>query len=235
MKLLINKSMTAENGVAVEQHSITRIELSPDLETLYIDIESYASEDARVTGAGPAWSYRIAATVAGLTLTGGLHAGIVAAVLADATFEGGEETADVSDELATVQARQWAAIKAHRNAIELSPFSYDSHDYDGDAVAQRRIIGAVAAALVERVEWLTTSVKALATHDSVTLGAEPTFSQTWTLADDTTEDLDEAGMFGLGMALLDRTATAFATARDLYDEIMAATTTEDAEAVAWPG
>ncbi len=173
--------------------------------------------------------------MSGLVLTDGLHAGLVAAVLADDTFSGGSALADASDDLATAQARRWSEIRAIRDSLELGPVTYDSARFDADAVAQRHIIGANGAATVARMQWLVACVEALATAASVTLPDAPATTIDWTRTDDTTVTLDEAGIFGLGGALMEHVAGAYATGRTLRDEIDAAASVEDVMAVVWPG
>jgi hypothetical protein len=117
--------------------------------------------------------------------------------------------------LAQIKAAQWAAIKAERSAREFGGFTWDGSAFDSDAISQSRIQGAAQLAQL-----------AIA-------GAQP-FSIDWTLADNSTRTLNATEMISVGIAMGAHIETQHGIARTLRQQINAATTTEQVEAVAWP-
>lgn len=111
---------------------------------------------------------------------------------------------------AKVQA--WERIKISRAVAEVAPFVCGGATYDRDLA---RISGAVQLALLAN------------------LSGSP-FSVAWTLADNTVKTLDGPGMIAVGEALGVKTQSIFDTARQLRDQINAATTVTQVDAIVWP-
>ncbi len=118
-------------------------------------------------------------------------------------------------DLAQHKEDRWTYIKTRRDQAEGSPFTWSTYTFDGDSSSQQRIQGAVQLAV-------------LATQ------AQQPFSIDWTLFDNTVATLDAMAMFGVGQALATSVGTAYAIGRALRDEIAAATTQEEVEAIDWP-
>lgn len=112
--------------------------------------------------------------------------------------------------LADFKAAQWEAIKLARTQAEYAGFTWDGSTFDSDATSQNRITGAVTLAQMSAA-----------------------FTIDWTLKDNTTRTLDQAGMLQVGAALGMHVAAQFSRAQGLRAAIEAATTRADVEAVVW--
>jgi hypothetical protein len=116
--------------------------------------------------------------------------------------------------LAELAAEAWKAIKAKRDAVEMSPFAYQGHEYDGDADTQRRI-----------------AIYAEAGRAAVAAGLP--FSIDFAAADDTLVTLtadDFAEMLATKAAQIN---AAFVEARRLRAKIKAATSAADLAKIKW--
>lgn len=116
--------------------------------------------------------------------------------------------------LAALKFEKWAEIKAQRDAVEFGPFEWDGSVFDGDKMAQGRIVGKVLAATL-----------------AIDRGAA--FEQTWKLADNSFRTLDATDMIAVGEALDANISTAHATAAVLWLQLQAAATAEAVAAVTW--
>jgi len=105
---------------------------------------------------------------------------------------------------------QWAMIKQARSQSEYAGFMWDGSKFDSDAISQNRITGAVSLAMMS-----------------------PEFTIGWTLFDNTVRTLNQTDMLQVGAALGAHVATQFAKGVILREQINAATTSEEVEAVVW--
>ena len=117
--------------------------------------------------------------------------------------------------LPALKAAQWEVIKAERMAREYSTFVWDGSEFDCDRDGTGKVLGAVQTALIAAQ-------------------ANQPFSIDWTLADNTVRTLSGADMIGAGMALSAQVSSIYDTARLLREQIEAATTAEEVQAVTWP-
>lgn len=113
--------------------------------------------------------------------------------------------------LSDIQDRKWEAIKAAREAMKNSPIEVGGITVDSDAKSRENIMGAV-----------------------LEMQATGRTSRTWTLADNTRQTLTLSQLVSIGAAIADRTETLQNLSQDLRQEIYAATTPAEVEAVAWP-
>lgn len=113
------------------------------------------------------------------------------------------------------QMAKWSAIKAHRNRIEFSNFDALNYVFDGDALSQTKIQGAVQLA-------------------SLSLMAGGSFQIDWTLADNAVVILSAQDMIAVGQALAVKIQSVYNTARQLRQQIDQAQTKEEIEAIGWP-
>jgi hypothetical protein len=109
---------------------------------------------------------------------------------------------------------KWAVIKAARTAAEFGSFTYNGMVFDGDVDAQRRLSG-----------YISVSKGALASGIP--------FQAAFTLADNTQVLLEAADFVGIELAKMMSVAQAFSHAVALRDQIEAATTPKEVEAVQW--
>jgi hypothetical protein len=105
---------------------------------------------------------------------------------------------------------KWRQIKQARSQAEYAGFTWDGSTFDSDAISQNRITGAVALAQMSS-----------------------TFSIGWVLADNTVRTLNQSDMLQVGAALGAHVAAIFAKGVLLREQIEAATTKEQVEAIVW--
>jgi len=113
-------------------------------------------------------------------------------------------------QLDELKAAQWEAIKVARDAAEFSSFVWDGSEFDADALSQQRIIGAAQLAEIN-----------------------PTYEVDWTLANNNVRTLNATQMKSVGVALGAHVNAQHVKARGLRQQIQAATTREEVEAVTW--
>lgn len=123
----------------------------------------------------------------------------------------GEDWADLRT-LEQTKADRWEKIKATRDSIEHGGFTWDGSTFDSDLASQNKIIGAVQLANV----------------------TGPNFTIDWTLANNSVRTLSAADMVEVGKTLGLHVSTQHAIARGLRQQIEAATTAQEVEAIAWP-
>ena len=106
--------------------------------------------------------------------------------------------------------KAWDKIKIVRNKTIEEGFTWDGSLFDSTQTSQQQINGAVTLAMLN-----------------------PAFSVTWTLANNTTRVLNQTDMFQIGAALGSHVQTQFAKGVALRQQIEAATTQLEVEAVIW--
>jgi hypothetical protein len=116
--------------------------------------------------------------------------------------------------LADLKADKWGQIKAARAAEEFGGFTLNGQVFDSDAISQSRIQGAVLLATLATSAGLPYSI-------------------TWTLADNTTVDLDAQGMMAVGIALGQHVSGSHSKARELRAQIEAAESKEALDSIEW--
>jgi hypothetical protein len=115
--------------------------------------------------------------------------------------------------LDVLRAAKWEAVKAERDRREAAGFTYLGKVFDSDPTSVIRLTVAVAAAR----SAISTGVTGL--------------SFTWTLQDNTVATMSAEEFIGLPLALADNANTIHQHARGLREQIEAATTAEDIEAI----
>lgn len=109
---------------------------------------------------------------------------------------------------------KWARIKALRDAAEEAGFVWDGSTFDSDKTSQSRIQGAAQLATLAQMT------------------GSP-FSIDWTLADNTVRTLTAADMIAVGTAMGVHISTQHAIGRIKRQQIDAATTPEELDAIQW--
>lgn len=112
------------------------------------------------------------------------------------------------------KAATWAAVKTGRDAELYDSFVWDGSRFDSDQVSQTRIQGAVQLA-------------------TIALSQGQNISIDWTLYDNTTRTLSATDFVQLGVALGTFVTTLFAAGVTLRDQIVAATTVQQVDAIKW--
>lgn len=211
----IMKTVQADNGVTINYHRATRLEVDLVANIALVQVNSHASEDAALSGLPVAWQWRINVPVEqlagdGATLVGEVEGALI--MLETSPFNGGSRIADHADTIDSARGRAWIAVKAARAAAESGNFTYDGGEYQ---INVGQVNGGVTMAMLAK-------------------SAGQPYSVTWTLADNTRRDLDADGMIALGVTMGQHIDAIYATGRQLRDQIDAATTIEAVEAIAWP-
>ena len=134
----------------------------------------------------------------------------------DGLFAGATYMADAAvDDIETARARKWADIKAERDRLECGGFDMPGIGrFDSDADSRARIVGAVTAAKIAQ-------------------DAGQPYTIAWTLADNSTADLDAAGIIAVGFALLAHIDAIHQRSRALREQIDAAQDSQVISAICW--
>lgn len=106
---------------------------------------------------------------------------------------------------------KWEAIKAARNAAEKSTFVWNGHIVDADMA---RLNGAATSVMIAQAQGYG-------------------YSDTWTLADNSTLPVSGADILEMGLALAAHVSACHARGRALRQQILACTTKEQVDAIEW--
>lgn len=209
----IIQQLTAPNGTPIGYHRVTQIRVDYEANIASLTIRSHVNEQAAIDRLPHAWTddyvVPIASLDGSLTLREDAEQAVIKIV--ELPFYGGAIVADLGGSLEAAKERAWADVKAARSVAEAGTVVFDGGGYQADIV---RINGAVQLAVLAKAS-----------------GAP--FSETWTLTDNTTRELDADQVIGLGMALGQYVSNVFATGRALREQINAATTIEEVQAIRW--
>lgn len=114
-----------------------------------------------------------------------------------------------------VKAEQWEAVKAGRDATIFSTLTWDGSVFQVDDDSQQRIQGAVQLARLAQS------------------AGQNDWAISWTLADNSVRQLSITDMVNLGLALGTFVQSNWNKATSLRDQINAAQTAAEVEAIAW--
>lgn len=109
---------------------------------------------------------------------------------------------------------KWKEIKRQRDVAEFATFTYNNMEFDGDLDAQRRLTA-----------YISVSKSSIA--------AGQPFETEFTLANNTNVTLTAQDFVGIELAKVQAVAAAFNHASALRDQIDAATTVQEVEAITW--
>lgn len=209
---MIEKAFTTGLGADAHFHVVSEITASHPFDAIMARVNSYASQAAYSAGAGVLWTQpvKMPVDIIGGTLPDYVENWLVTSP--DSPFSGGQIVADQSATLGAAKDRAWVRIKLARAAAEAGNFIYDGGSYQAD---KERINGAVTLAMLAKSQ-----------------GAS--FSETWTLTDNSTRTLDADQMIAMGIALGEYISGIYATGRALRAQKDAAATIEEVQAVGWP-
>lgn len=208
----ILKIIKAANGIPVDYHKPVKLEVDFRAGTAFVAVQSHADEDAALSGLPVAWGWNIPISASVLSQGDDILGAIeVALVGAGMPFEGGTVIVDQSDTLQGARERAWGAIKAARAIAEEGNFIFDGGSYQADKV---RINGAVQLAVIAKSNGTA-------------------YSETWTLTDNTTRQLDADQVIALGLALGVHVSGVYAKGRALRVAINQADSIEAVNAIRW--
>lgn len=210
----IIKNISTDNGLT-RTHRVVKAEIVND--SLRLQVDMFAGINDAAQGCNLLWQeYPVLPLVVLDTLDpwGSIERALVeqaGGLLAGGTIM---STAP-GDDLENARARKWTEIKAERDALESGGFDLAGVGrFDSDAESRARIVGAAMAAKIAR-------------------DAGQAYAIRWTLADNTTVELDADGVIDVGFALLAHTDGIHQRSRAFYAAIQAAETTDAVEAIRW--
>lgn len=214
------KEIQAPNGVSVTYHILSNASIDMQLGTIRLYVRSYPNEEASLQGKPHACAFNdLSFPLSAIAMTeDGLVAALECALIGqdgDASanlFRGGVLVEDRNGTLQAAKDRAWSSIKAARAVAEQGNFIYDDGSYQADIM---RINGAVQLATLAK-------------------SSGAAYSETWTLTDNTTRQLNADQVIGLGIALGQYVSSQYATGRALRVAINEAATIEAVNAIRWP-
>ena len=115
-------------------------------------------------------------------------------------------------ELEAVKSDKWVEVRTARDAAEHGGFTWDGSVFDSDPESQTKIIGATQLANMNPASFL----------------------MDWTLQDNTVRTLTGAQMVAVGQALAVHVNAQHVLGRTLRQQIEAATTVAEVNAIHWP-
>lgn len=216
----ILKEVLAPNGVNVTYHVLSNASIDAQLGIVRLHVRSYPNEEASLQGKPHACAFNDLSFP--LDVIAMNEDGLVAALERALTgndggahsnvFFGGVLVDDRSGTLQEAKKRTWSAIKAARAVAVQGNFMYDGGSYQADMA---RINGAVQLAVLAKASG-------------------EAYSETWTLTDNTTRQLDADQVVALGVALGQFVSGVYATGRALRAQVNQAETIEAVNAIGWP-
>lgn len=197
------KKITSPNGVPVEYHRIIKAELLSDSEVINVQVGSWASEEAFVSGFPAAWNTYTAVP------SNNLYATIQTQLLQTQDFEQATLLAE-SSPLSVLRQRKWLQIKAAQITQETGGFTFMGSKFDSDLSSQTKIQGAALQA-----------------------AQDPGVSRDWTLADNSIKQLNAEELVELNRALIAHIEQAHSHAQELRALLDAATTPDAINQITW--
>lgn len=211
----INKQFKSPSGASVAYHVARRIEAQLDdaSQSLLIQVASWPSpQDFDATeGKSPTWVDWYPVPASAVLAAADISASVEQALVAAGGAFAGGAVEPTRDDLPGARARRWANIKQTRDILDGAPITHGAFQVDGDQQSRNDIMGAVMA---------------------MQLGG-PT-SRLWRCADNVMRELTLADLVAIGQAIAARRQALIETSDQLWQQLQAATTTAQVEAVVWP-
>jgi len=113
-----------------------------------------------------------------------------------------------------LKEEKWTEVKAARDAFEFGSFTHNALEFDCNQISQQRIGQAAQAAMFA-------------------LSVSQSFSQDWTLKDNSVVTLDAQQMINVALAMGQHISQAHSQSRLLRTAIYGATTPEEVQAITW--
>ncbi|RZA26856.1 MAG: DUF4376 domain-containing protein [Proteobacteria bacterium] len=211
----IEISVRNPSGVTLRFHRATRVTIDLLTGMAQVIVASHADQEAYNTNPMlVAWTWPLDFIATEFLADGASLDAIEEKLITweGSPFQGGNQVVDSIETLDVARRRAWAAVKAARAAAEGGVFAFDENIYDADTL---RISGAVQLAVLAKANDLP-------------------YSETWTLADNSTRALDADQVIALGIALGQYVSSVYSTGRALRAQIEAAETIEALNAIRWP-
>jgi hypothetical protein len=201
----ILKSISTPNGATATYHRVVSVEgRFPDL---VVNVQSFADRDAFIAGKPPLTSTPV--PYAAGELLDELEAG----ALLHENFAGGYIDSATDETVEVLKTRQWAKLMTHRDGLMYAPIPYQDYAVNADMDSQVKMLGAIL--------MLQTSTD-----------LNPT--KVWRCSDNVMRPLTLPDIFGIGVAISNRTQSLIDITDALWQRMTAATDEETVLAIHWP-
>lgn len=208
--MAFSKQITLPNGIPGNYHKILSINSTADLKELEVKVGSWISRDSYLQNNPAAWNHYHKIPIGATVDVANNYIKI------QEPFVGATEIEELDNTtLEGSKLSKWTTIKNHRDWLEYAGFTWDNSTFDSDPQSQSRIQGGVQLALMAQQ-------------------SNQPFSINWTLKDNTVRTLNIQDMLAVGQALASHIQTLHQTSRTLREQLNAATTVEQVQAIGWP-
>ena len=215
--MFLHHPTQSSDGIAVSHHRINTASVQGDCTVIELRVESWPSEEQRITGGPAVARWYLQAPTDGLDLSNGLQAAVLSAVLAHEAFAGATPLPDADGTVANAKVRRRVMLEAEREQRLQGTFTSGGRVFDLRRSAN--LSGAVLDAVIAQM-----------------LG-EP-FSQFWVLADNSSVFLTAAETIAAGRLAKSVITGLWQTGQGLRDQLAAIDdetgTLAEVAAVVWP-
>lgn len=211
----IFKEIISPTGNTLNYHKVKKIEFVAETDLICVTVFSYANESIYIESSGNSLSWVCEHKFQSHLLSTFSESAIdnmLISVFNSPFYQG--TVIDAIQSLDSIKVRKWAIIKQIRNSVEMGSFNWNNLLFNSDYISQSRIQGATQLA-------------------TLALMNQQPFVIEWTLADNTVQTLDAEQMISVGQAMANHINECHIKARALRQQIEAATTKEEVEAVTW--
>lgn len=201
------KTFTAPNGAVLTYHRVGKAEVFPDNASFWI--QSWVDEQAFLDGKPPLYNTPMQINSV-LTLLAQLETSVVEG---DNPFGGATIVSAAGADIEQLRRRQWAAIKDSRDKLDNKPIPVPGADFslDGDQSSRIDIMGGIMSMQASGVETIE-----------------------WRCADNVMRSLTLQQLTASGTAIAARRAMLIGISDPLYQQLQAAGTAAEIEAIIWP-
>ena len=197
------KDIVLPNGSTGKYHKIVRIETAQELDSLRVQVASWASIEFYNSKAGAIWNSYINIPIGDLlTTTENL-------LLTTEPFIGAEKEINAAP-LETAKFLKWVEIKAIRDKLEWEGFTWNGVIFDSNIRSQSLIQGAVILAM-----------------------QDPQYQVAWTLKDNTIRILSSTDLLSIGVTLAAHIEYLRGIANTHRQQIDAAQNVAEVNAISW--
>ena len=172
---------------------------------LVVQVKAWVDRDAYLQGGPP--SFVNYAPFDGRALIGQFEQ----AALAVEALAGGVVEAEGETDLEASKVRQWTKLKQERDARDFAPIGHADFEVDADQQSRMDIMGAVMA-----------------------MQAGGQASRLWRCSDNVMRELTLADLLAVGTSIAARRQALIETSDQLWQQLHAAQTVDEVEAVVWP-
>ena len=192
------------SGSSVSYFKAAHARVNLDKMTATVSVVGWPDEAACLSGQTSTWGTQVTVPIATL-------ADLDDVLLHAPELAGGERLADADGTVPTARARKWVAIKARREQLDEASIAIEDFAIDADSSSRLDVMGAIMA---------------------MQLSSQG--SRMWRCSDNVMRSLSLSQLIGAGTAIAARRQTLIEVSDALYQQIQAAQTLEQIEAINWP-